>query len=417
MTGNSYERSVKAESSPEKSVAGELAGRAWNWVVRLFKDCIAVWKDKTMGMDSILLGLILLLVAVGLVMLYSASYASASYYIGDSGYYIKRQLVFAAVGLALMFAFSFVPAERWKGSWKLWLLASYILLIVVLIKKYTVGEDGESGELERWINIFGISVQPSEITKLAIIMFFAYWASTRPDLKTHPFLSLIPYGIVLGSSAILLIAQPHLSGTVLIVFIGGTLLLVAGIKMNWFCGIAVAGVALFTVLVVFDIGGYWKERFIVLADPYSDPLGAGWQNIQAMYAMASGGLFGQGFGNSRQKYLYISAPQNDFIFAVICEELGFVGAVLILGLFLVFVWRGFTVSLAAPGRFQKLLGIGITAQIGWQALFNIGVVTRVLPNTGISLPFFSYGGSSLLMLLFEMGILLSISRNSTIKRI
>lgn len=426
MSGYSYQEpqldeidEVGEEASLLKIVWARLirwASHFPRWTSEVRRELRATVGNKNKKVDIILLGLVLALLSFGLVMLYSASYANASINRGDSGYFIKRQLVFAAIGLVLMLIMSYFPAERLKETWWFVLTVSYILLIVVLFIKNTESGDDGSGDIDRWIKIGGVSVQPSEITKLAIIMSFAYFGWKMPDMKKQPFKSLIPYGIVLGSNALLMILQPHLSGTILILLIGATIVLVNGVDMKWFLGIVLVGCVALFFLVYFDVGGYWMERIEVWIDPESDPLGAGWQNIQAMYAMASGGLFGQGFGNSRQKYLYISAPQNDFIFAVICEELGFVGAVFILALFLIFVWRGFSISMTATGRYQKLLGIGITSQIGWQALLNIAVVTRAVPNTGISLPFFSYGGSSLIMILFEMGMLLSISRSSTIKK-
>jgi len=222
---------------------------------------------------------------------------------------------------------------------------------------------------------------------------------------------------VLAFTALLMLLEPHISCTILVLLIALTIMFVGGTRMIWFLLVVGIGVVAVTFVVFSGSIGYSSSRIEVWKDPFVDPLGTGWQNIQALYAISSGGLFGAGLGNSRQKYLYISEPQNDFVYAVICEELGFIGACVIIAMFLVFVWRGFIISVNHPNRFCKLMGIGITAQVGWQALLNVAVVTKVIPNTGISLPFFSYGGTSLVMLLAEMGVLLAISRGSTAKKI
>ncbi|MBE6760349.1 MAG: putative lipid II flippase FtsW [Ruminococcaceae bacterium] len=359
----------------------------------------------------VLLWLIIALVVCGIIMMYSASFAYAYYNRdGDSNFFFRNQLIFAVIGLVGMFAVSLFPAVRFKNFNLLVLTISTVLLIVVLFLPKVNG-------VHRWINLGVTTFQPSEITKFAVILFGATWADSHAD-KMHTFKwGVLPFMCVLGASAFLLILEPHLSCTVIVMLLGLTMMWVGGTRLVWFAGLGIVIATGIVAVILSGQIGYSSARIEVWLDPFADPLGDGWQNIQALYAISSGGLFGSGLGNSRQKYLYISEPQNDFVFSVVCEELGFIGAALVIALFVVFVWRGFTVSVNNPNRFCKLLGIGITAQVGWQALLNMAVVTKMVPNTGISLPFFSYGGTSLVMLLLEMGVLLAISRGSTAKRI
>lgn len=364
--------------------------------------------DRSMSFDVWTLVIVLALLTLGIIMMYSASYAYAQYYQGgDSTYYLRRQLLFAVVGLIAMFIGSLLPMWFIKRvTWYLVGISVFLLILVLIISNESQ---------KRWIRIGGFSFQPSEIGKLAIIIYLSqYMAKNAWRVQT------LRYGVIRCAPVIVLIAgltviETHLSCFILMCLIAATIMFIGGTPKKWLAAVASIPVAGVIVLVTFT--NYMQRRFAVWFDPFSDALGDGWQNIQAHYALASGGLMGQGIGNSRQKYLYISEPQNDFIFAVVGEELGFVGAVAIMIIFALFVWRGLTVSMANPDRFARLMGIGITAQIGWQTLLNIAVVTRALPNTGISLPFFSYGGTALVMLLFSVGLLLSVSRGSTKKTI
>ncbi len=367
--------------------------------------------DRSMGFDIWILVVVLVLLALGLIMMYSASYAYAQYYQdGDSTYYLRRQLLFAVVGIIAMLVASLLP--MWFIKRVTWYVVgiSVVLLIAVLI----VSDESQ----KRWIRIGSFSFQPSEIGKLAIIIYLAqYMAKNTWRIQT------LKYGLIRCAPVFLLIAgltviETHLSCFVLMCLIAITIMYIGGTPKKWL--LVVLGTVAALGLILIFATDYMKERIDVWNDPFNDGfggLGAGWQNIQAHYALASGGLLGQGIGNSRQKYLYIAEPQNDFIFAVIGEELGFVGAVAIMIIFALFVWRGLSVSMSNPDRFARLLGVGITAQIGWQTLLNIGVVTRFLPNTGISLPFFSYGGTALVMLLFSVGLLLAVSRGASKKTI
>jgi cell division protein FtsW len=351
----------------------------------------------------------------------------------NSLYYIERQIIFAGIGVVAMLAISTVPPERLKGkfTWSL-LGVSYVLLVVVLFMRRVQG-------VRRWISLGFISFQPSEIAKFAAILWCASYITAHykdmnvvgyPDQATklranrskfakwrytmwqNFKVAVLPFLVVLGPMLGLIVIEPHLSCTILVVLIIGTQMFVGGTKKSYFGALGILAVVAGYLVIYTDIVPYGKTRINVWLDPFVDKLGDGWQNIQSLYAISSGGLFGVGLGNSRQKYLYISEPQNDFIFAVICEELGLIGAMFVILLFVLFVWRGFAVSLANPDRFSKFVGIGITSQIGFQALLNVCVVTKIVPNTGISLPFFSSGGTSLTMLLMEIGVLLAISRRS-----
>ena len=389
-------------------------------------DCVAVAKDRSMGFDLPLLILILTLVAVGTTMMYSASYAYAYYHYGSSYYFIKSQLIYAAVGFVLMALVSFIPAEKLTKFVVPVMIVTYILLIIVRL--LPAGKGG----VYRWIKIGKVSIQPSEIAKLAIIMAGAKWGNYYYEFKrrkrrlhekkfANAMLTFVfgigIYLLITVMTSGLVLIEKHISCTVIILLLAATMMWMAGVDWRIFAAFIGLGVIAVAVVILSGKIGYSSARIKVWIDPFAYIDGDGWQNVQAIYAISSGGLLGQGIGNSKQKFLYIPEPQNDFVFAVVCEELGFIGATVIILLFIAFVWRGFTISVSNSDRFSKLLGVGITAQVGWQTLLNVAVVTKTIPNTGISLPFFSYGGTSIIMLLFEMGILLSVSRRSTEKQI
>lgn len=367
--------------------------------------------DKRRGINVKLFMVIMFLLVIGILMMYSASYAYAyENRGGDSEYFLKRQVFYAAVGLVLMFFASLYPAEKYI-KWTLPIgLFSFVCLIVVLFCKPVNGS-------RRWIQLGSHgSFQPSEVAKLALILFCAAWATNHSKDMKHLGKGVMPIVIAACFFIVPILAETHLSCAILMVLITGTLLFVGGMDGRWFAAAVAAGVGGIALLFT-GVIDYNQSRIAAYKDPFVDPLGAGWQNIQALYAISSGGLFGQGVGQSHQKHLYISEPQNDFIFSVVCEELGFLGALAIIALFCVLVIMGINVSMNHPSRFCRLLGIGISAQVGWQTLLNIAVVTKTVPNTGIGLPFFSAGGTAMIMILFEMGILLSISRDSMTRRI
>lgn len=364
------------------------------------------------GIDLPFLFLVLTILVIGLVMMYSASYPNA-YFLhgGDSAYFIKNQLVFAILGIIGMFAISCIDYNYFH-KWAVPILGvSFVLLILVLVMPPING-------VHRWIQLGSFSFQASEITKFAIVVSFAHFINLNFNrMQTFKY-GILPYLIILGPTIVLLALEPHISCSAIVILLAAGMLFIGGVKLRWFGMVIGAIAAALLYLVLFtDKLTYANNRIAGWFDPFSPGAGVDtWQTRQGLYAIGSGGLWGLGLGQSRQKYLFIPEPQNDFIFSVVCEELGFVGAVLILFLFALLVWRGMVISMRAKDKFGALLGIGLTAQVGLQVILNIAVVTNTIPNTGISLPFFSYGGTSLLMLLAQMGIILSISRTAHLEK-
>ena len=367
------------------------------------------------GIDIPFVLLILVLLTIGITMMFSASYPVAYYEIGDSYYYLKRQLLFALIGLAIMFGVSFLDYHHYHRFAAVILGLSYFALLLVLVLP------SQEGGVHRWIGVGAFGIQASEISKFAIILFLAHWGSRYYDRMDTFKYGILPGAAVFLSTALLLLFEPHYSCIVIIGILTVIMLYVSGIKVKWLAIGAAILVALILLLWVTGMLTYAMERMdgwgqALNEDLDRDMWNSTWQTRNSLYAIGSGGLFGLGLGQSRQKYLYLPEPQNDFIFAIVCEELGLVGAVIILLIFALLVWRGVIIALRARDRFGKLLGIGLISHIGLQVILNILVITDWLPNTGISLPFFSYGGSSLLTLMFEMGVILSISRTSNIEK-
>lgn len=371
------------------------------------------------GLDMPLLIFILVLLAIGLVMLFSASYANSYYLQGNSYYYISRQAVFAVFGVAAMLLISTFDYHSFHKLAIVIFGVSLFLLVFLLICRYAHIESiaNWEGDATRWLNFGIVSFQPSEIAKFALIVLFAHMISRNLDRMDTFRYGVVPYVAIMGLVAALFFLESHLSATLIILALGAIMMFVGGTKPRWFLigGVLVAAVLLFVVVTK---GGYQMDRIRIWLDPFSSDLDRDLthQTRQSLYAIGSGGLLGVGLGQSRQKYLYLPAPQNDFIFAIVCEELGFVGALVIIVLFALLIWRGVYVSIHARDKFGMLLGLGITFQVGLQAVLNICVVTNTIPNTGISLPFFSYGGTALLMLLGQMGILLNISRSANVEK-
>lgn len=371
------------------------------------------------GLDMPLLIFILVLLAIGLVMLFSASYANSYYLQGNSYYYISRQAVFAIFGVAAMLLISTFDYHSFHKLAIVIFGVSLFLLVFLLICRYAHIESiaNWEGDATRWLNFGFVSFQPSEIAKFALIVLFAHMISRNLDRMDTFRYGVVPYVAIMGLVAALIFLESHLSATLIILALGAIMMFVGGTKPRWFLigGVLVAAVLLFVVVTK---GGYQMDRIRIWLDPFSSDLDRDLthQTRQSLYAIGSGGLLGVGLGQSRQKYLYLPAPQNDFIFAIVCEELGFVGALVIIVLFALLIWRGVYVSIHARDKFGMLLGLGITFQVGLQAVLNICVVTNTIPNTGISLPFFSYGGTALLMLLGQMGILLNISRSANVEK-
>ena len=360
-------------------------------------------------MDLPFLLLILTLVAFGLIMLGSASWAVGLYRRGDAYAYLRPQLLFAAVGLAALWAASRVDYHIYhRLAWPLLGLSLVLLAVVLFMPEYN--------GCKRWIVLPGLgTLQPSEIAKFSVVLVFSHIIALNQSRMDQFRVGVLPFAAILGVVAVLMLLEPHLSGTLLILAIGAVLMFVGGTGLRWF-GLAGAGAltALSLALVLLpDLVPYAADRLSSWLDPFADPLGDGHQTIQSLYAIGSGGATGLGLGNSRQKHLYVPEPQNDFIFSILCEELGFVGAALVLLLFFLLLWRGLVIAVRAPDKFGALLAVGFVVQVCLQAVLNIAVVTNTIPNTGISLPFFSSGGTSLMMLLGEMGIVLSVSRQGS----
>ena len=375
------------------------------------RSCLAALRRRLRSqpcLDLPFLCILLLLLSLGLLMLFSAGYAVALYRRGDAYTYIRPQLLFAALGLAAMYAASLIDYHIWhKLAWPIMGLSLLLLVIVLFMPEYN--------GCKRWIVLPGLgTLQPSEIAKFAVVLVFSHIISLNHDRMQGFAAGVLPFGILLGLVAVLMLLEPHLSGTLLILSIGAVLMFVGGTGLRWFAlagGLGV-GAVFAAVLALPQLVPYAADRLSSWRDPFADPLGEGHQTIQSLYAIASGGVAGLGLGNSRQKYLYVPEPQNDFIFSILCEELGFVGAALVIFLFLLLLLRGITLAVRARDKFGALLVVGFVVQVVLQAILNIAVVTNTIPNTGISLPFFSSGGTSLLMLLGEMGIVLSVSRQT-----
>ena len=354
--------------------------------------------------DFLFLLLVLLLLTIGLTMLYSASYAQSEY---DTHYeistkYLQKQGVCAAIGLVAMYFFSRIPAAFWR-RWA-WIL--YALSIILLLSVLVIGQ--EVNGARRWINIAGIQFQPSEIAKFTMIVLFA-----RLTVSFGPETKKFRYGVLGFSGALLGILIPlalekHLSAFMLMGMVAVVMMFVAGTGKQWL--LAGAGAAVLFVLIYITFMGYAGDRVTAWLHPENDPGDTGYQILQSLYAIGSGGLFGLGYGKSKQKYLYLPFQYNDYIFAVVCEELGLVGALLIIAVFAITILRGYWIALHASDRFSTVLACGLVTLIAVQTILNLGVVTNLLPSTGIALPFFSYGGTALAVNLGEMGIVLSISR-------
>lgn len=362
------------------------------------------------GLDLPFLLLLIVLVVIGLIMLFSASYYYAYHNDGSSFYYIIRQGIFAILGLALMFGISFIDYHILHRLAIPILVLSWILLGIVLILPATQ-------QVHRWINLGLFGFQPSEIAKFAIILWFAHYISKHFDKMSRFKTGVLPNIVILGITALLVVLEPHFSATIIILLLAGIMFFIGGVKKRWFAlALLVLGIGAICLLLFTD--SYAGGRVQGWLNPFNTDLWQDtWQTRNSLYAIGSGGFFGLGLGQSHQKYLWLPEPQNDFIFAIVCEELGFIGAMVIIALFVLLVWRGITISLKAKDKFGMLLGTGLSLQIGLQVALNIAVVTNTIPNTGISLPFFSYGGTSLIILLAQMGLILSISRSSSIEKV
>jgi len=369
-------------------------------------------KRATRGkMDITFLSFVLILLTIGLVMLFSASYAYSLEYYSNSYKFISRQALLGAVGVVAMFVTSTIDYHFWrKFAWIIFFIVTAMLVVLLILPPMVQGMD-----VKRWLIIGPINFQPSELAKFSIVLLFSSLiAGNYKNIKNFGFIAFML--VILAVTCGLIVLEPHLSATVLVFCIGVVLLIVGGLPIKYIISGLGAGVAGVIILIISGAVSYGSDRIKFWLDPWADPLGKGFQTIQSLLAIGSGGILGRGIGQSRQKYLWVPEPHNDFIFSIVCEELGLIGAIVIILLFCLLVWRGFTIAMHAPDKYGSLLALGLTFQVGLQALLNIWVVTNTIPNTGISLPFFSYGGTSLLILLAEMGIVLSVSRGANIEK-
>lgn len=351
--------------------------------------------------------LVLMLVGVGLIMLFSASFPSAYYEKGNPAYYLIRQGAFALFGIFWMFVIGKMNYERYRAVARIALIGSIILLVLVLI----VGTGQLTHGAQRWIRMGPLQFQPSELAKVGVILYFADSISKKRDRMATFREGILPYAGILATIAILMGLEPHLSGMVLLLGIGAVMMYVGGIRNYWvfagFVVVAFVAYAFATGLITYN-----SSRIDIWLDPFNEEWmrDKGYQIRQSLLSIGSGGLFGVGLGKSRQKFLFLPEEHNDFIFAIICEELGLVGATIIMVMFALLIIRGYWIALHARDRFGSLLAVGVTTQIALQVFLNIAVVSNLIPNTGISLPFFSYGGTALAVQLAEVGIVLSVSR-------
>ena len=353
--------------------------------------------------------LVLMLVGVGLIMLFSASFPSAYYEKGNPAYYLIRQGLFAVVGIVAMAFIGKTNYERFRGAARIALIGSIILLVIVLIPGIGTGKLTHGAQ--RWIRMGPLQFQPSELAKVGVILYFADSISKKRDRMATFREGILPYAGILATIAILMGLEPHLSGMVLLLGIGAVMMYVGGIRNYWvfagFVVVAFVAYAFATGLITYN-----SSRIDIWLDPFNEEWmrDKGYQIRQSLLSIGSGGLFGVGLGKSRQKFLFLPEEHNDFIFAIICEELGLVGATIIMVMFALLIIRGYWIALHARDRFGSLLAVGVTTQIALQVFLNIAVVSNLIPNTGISLPFFSYGGTALAVQLAEVGIVLSVSR-------
>lgn len=397
----------KLEKQENKRRQTALAEAAWQ------KDVVRVRG----GPDIFMLALILILLALGTIMVFSSSYPLAIKEGRDSNYYITRQILYLILGGAAMAIFTIFPI-RWYKGWAP--IIAYIISAGLLA--YTAVFGMAEGEAVRWVYIGPISIQPSELMKISLILMLAWYADKyekqmkdlSQGLTSYKWNILFPC-LILGGACALVLVGKHLSGTIIVGAIGFFMLIVAGCKISWLLE-TIIPVGAAAILAFLAANPYALKRITTFTDENADTLDELWQTTQSIYAIGSGGLFGVGLGQSRQKYSYLGNAHTDFIFSIWCEELGFIGAVALIILYLLFIWRGYSIAIKAPDKFTMLTAFGITTHVGLQAFLNMCVASDIIMNTGITLPFFSYGGSSLIVLMMEMGILLCISRQSYRKK-
>ena len=402
------EERKKKEKKHKEILTGEAA-EMWN-NLNSTKELDAVRRVRG-GMDTTFLIIVVLLLCYGSIMVFSSSYAFAEQNFGNSLFFVKKQTVWAIVGVFALIFFSRVDYRILRKFAVPIFAVSYVLLWFVFIPGIGSSAKGAT----RWVDLKIISFQPSDIMKFSIVLIFALYISCYAE-KMGKF----KYGILLPASLLVVvcasvIVQKHVSATVIIFLIGAVMILISGASAKWLASICAVGATAVCVIIFFT--DYASARVEAWLHPETVLMNGGWQPYQSLLAIGSGGFFGVGLGNSYQKQLWLPEPQNDFIFAIVCEELGFVGGIAVIALFIALLWRGLTIAKRAPDKFSALLVTGLVAKVAIQALLNIAVVTTTMPTTGIALPFFSYGGTALIMQLAEMGIVLSVSRYSSQEKV
>ncbi len=410
---------VKIEESEGRRRKKTEKNKSGSFSFRNIGSIINAWRvnDRKQGtVDLPFFFIVTILLVLGIIMMFSASYAWAISEGYPGTYYAQRQIMFAFAGLAAMYIFSRVNYHIFFNRGMALGIYAVSLFMLLLVKFTPLGQ--EHNEARRWLGFKGgFEFQPSEVMKFSIIILFSFMlVISRKRMKDYK-TGIVPFLIFLAPVVYLLMKQPHLSCTILICLISIVLIYIGGARTVHLLATGLAGVLIIALGVVYKIRvegfTYFTNRFQSWLHPFSDPTGVTWQTDQSLIAIGSGGFFGMGLGNSRQKFLYLPESKNDFVFSIICEELGYVGAITVILLFAFFIFRGFYIASKAPDRFGMLVCIGLTAQVGFQAFLNIAVVSNLIPNTGISLPFFSYGGTSIMMLLGQVGIVLNISRQMT----
>ena len=357
---------------------------------------------KTGKFDYYLFLIIMCLLLFGLVMVFSASSPMSLETYGNSYHVVIRQFMWAVLGFGIMIFLSQYDYHKLgKYSFAI-LIICFILLAAVLV----VGQEVKGAK--RWLGVGGATMQPSEFAKFAMIVFLSFSVSKNADKLKNFGKGLFPYLLLVGAVCGMVLLEKHLSGTVVVAGVSMLILFIGGAKFSHF--VCLGGLAGAAGVAAIALEPYRMERIVTFMDPFKYKMDEGWQIIQSLYAIGSGGIFGLGLGQSRQKYLYIPEPQNDFIFSIICEELGFIGAALVIVLFILLIWRGAKIAMTAPDKFGSLLAFGFTGLIAIQVLINIAVVTSSMPVTGMQLPFFSAGGSSLVFIMAGMGVLLNVSK-------
>lgn len=378
--------------------------------IRKKKESVSFWQKGRF--DITFFVLVLILLTIGLVMLFSSSYAYALAYHGNSFHFISRQAGFAVAGVAIMLFVSKINCRFYRKFALPLFVASVIVLGVLLILPPMIN----GVDYKRWMVIGPLSFQPSEIAKFSVILLFSHLICKFRD-KMDTLKMTISLGALLLLVCGLVVLEPHLSAAILIGLIGAVLMIVGGMPGKHILGAGILAGLGVAVVVLTGTVSYASSRFEHWINPWADASGDGYQTIQSLLAIGSGGLMGRGLGQSRQKYLWVPEPHNDFIFSIVCEEVGLIGALIVIILFALLVWRGFTIAMHSEDAYSSFMALGLTFQVGIQAALNILVVTNTVPNTGISLPFFSYGGTALMILLAEMGIILSISRSTNLEKV